>query len=338
MRNTIKQSRRAGAATALVALCTSGVAAAQAAPQEFEVRYTAAASGGTELAPMPSIALTPKANEPISPDLAAQLTEAVDAAVHSAEDGDRFAVTTRPAAADVHWSYSALTQPRSANRDLTEPYLRNLLACLYSLEEDSVEVAALSLLLAGGILPGEVEREAARDGGRQMLDHWKSNRCRTRRNTLPFFEQNRADIRVATSGMLTDEFDAIVFNGQGLLDLIRSLYALFYHPGGLWASDRTARLGTLFVTAVDSAFLTTQEAESVAQTEFRTYWDWVLYVSANKPMISRSFLATVAERCVGSVDELSERFQLKRCVDGGDLDLVTLRARGNDYVAAQAGE
>ncbi|WP_437977951.1 hypothetical protein WMF11_15040 [Sorangium sp. So ce295] len=333
----LKSPKHAGVVAGLVALCTSGSAVGQTAPLEFEVRYTAAAAGSTELAPMPTVAVMPKGSAAISSDLSAQLTDAVTAAGDGAADGDRFSATARPSGSAVRWSYNALTQPRSANRNLTEAYLNNLLSCLHSLAEDSVEIAALNLLLAGGAAPGEAERDAAKSGGRQMFENWKANRCQTRRNSLPFFERNKADIRAATSGMLTDEFDATVFNGQPLLDLIRSLYPLFYHPGGLWAVDRKARLDALFVTAVDGGFLTVDEARNVAQIEFSSYWDWVVYVTANKPTLSRAFFLAVAEHCVGSIGGLGEPFQLQQCVDGGDLELVPLRARGKDYVAAQAG-
>lgn len=304
--------------------------------QQFELRYAAAPTGGTELVPMPTIAIVPLGSAPISLALGTQLTDAVDAERADVPDGERFGVMTRPAGAQTRWAFAALTQPREANSDLARPFSESLITCLYSLEE-GIEIAALNLLLSGGALMDNVEREAARRGGRQMLDHWRAERCATARNDLPFIRNNAAKIHLATAGMLTDEFDGAIFNGQGLLDSIDALYPLFYQPGGLWAADRSPRLESIFASAVDKGFLTPATVEDIIDTEFRSFWDWAIYVLRTKQTVVRSFPVTVASHCMSNIQDLTRPFTLRSCIAGGTLELITLRVQGNDYVAAQGG-
>jgi hypothetical protein len=317
-------------ATTLAVLLTSiGAAHAQ---QTFEDRYVAPRPVAGELVALPTVGIVPTGAVPLDPDVAAQLSEAVQKELVSSDE-NRLEVLTRPSGGKTGWAFVVRNAPRAMHDAFTLQFTDQLITCLHSVPE-SPELAALNVLLVGSPLDNQDERDQANAAGAQMLANWRADRCATRRNNLPFFENNRPRITAATRGMLTDVFDPLLFRGQALLDLIRALSPVFYDPGAFWVVEMTPRLQRVFNAAVRSGLLTTAEANAVSG-EQKTFWDWVIDVVSIKNTVVHSFIAHAAGGCVPTVAALSNAFRLSRCVADGKLVLVTLRVAGQDYTTIQ---
>ncbi len=328
--NTIVLTRRALAVVLLLGSVT--VANAQ---QAFEEKYVSGRAVAGELVPLPTIGMVPVGTLPINAQVAVQLTEAMEKHLAAVQD-NRFEVVSRPNGTKVNWAFIVRNAPRAAHDALTPQLTDQLITCLHSLEDD-VELASLHLLLVGGTLADQSERDEANAAGAQMLVNWKADRCATRRNSLSFIDSNRAKLTAATRGMLTDVFDPIVFRGQGLLDLIAALYPVYFQPSGFWATELTPRVHALFDAAVAAGLLTTVDGTRVVDRELRTFWDWVILVVTTKLGIVRPFIEIAGAGCASSVAELSSPFNLTRCIASGRVSLVTLRVAGQDFLAVQRG-
>jgi hypothetical protein len=302
------------------------------AQQAFEEKYVAARANGTELVPLPTIGIVPVATAPLDTNVAEELSEAIQRQLDTSHD-TRLEVITRASGAKISWAFVARNAPRAQHDAFTQQFTDQLLACVHSLDND-LPLGSLNLLLVAGSLESQQERDEANAAGAQMLVNWKADHCATKRNTLPFPDQNRGKLVVASRGMLTDLFDGTVYNGQGLLDLISALSPVYFGQGGFWTTEMLPRLHTQFEAGVRAGLLTTQETAST-DVSVRTFWDWVIDVVLTNPTVVRSFIANTAAGCARSVPELSTTFQLSRCVSDGKLRLVPLRVAGQDFTTVQ---
>ncbi len=327
--NTIALTRRVLA----VAWILAGAQVAHAQPaQAFEEKYVTGRAAPGELVALPTVGIVPVDTVPLDADVATQLTEAMQRHLAAVQD-NRFEVITRATGTKVSWAFVVRNAPRAMHDAFTAKLTDQLITCLHSLEND-VEIASLNLLLVGGALADAEERAEANAAGAKLLVNWKADRCATRRNDLPFIDSNRTRLTVATRGMLTDVFDPLVFQGQGLLDLITALSPVYFQQGGFWTTELTPRLHTLFDGAVDAGLLDAAEGAKIADRELRTFWDWAILVISTKLGTVRSFVETTATSCVKTTSELSTGFKLSRCVTGGRVTLVPLRVAGQDYLTA----
>ncbi|MBC7978100.1 MAG: hypothetical protein H7138_24215 [Myxococcales bacterium] len=326
--NTIALTRRVLA----VAWILVGAHVAHAQPaQAFEEKYVTGRAAPGELVALPTVGIVPVDTVPLDADVATQLTEAMQKHLAAVQD-NRFEVITRATGTKVSWAFVVRNAPRAMHDAFTVKFTDQLVQCLHSLASD-VEIASLNLLLVGGTLSDAEERAEANAAGAKMLVHWKADRCVTRRNDLPFIDSNRARLTVATRGMLTDVFDPLVFQGQGLLDLITALSPVYFQPGGFWTTELSPRLRTLFDGAVDAGLLDAVEGARIVDRDLRTFWDWAILVIASHLGVVRSFVEITATGCVKTAPELSTAFNLSRCIASGRLTLVPLRVAGQDYVA-----
>lgn len=313
-----------------VVLLLAGVTTAHA-QQAFETRW--ARGTGTDLVPLPTFGVVPTGAVPLDTDVATELSEAVQRQL-DATQSTQFEILTRPSNGKVGWAFVVRNASRDTFDTFTQQFTDQLLTCLHSLDDD-VDLAALNVLLSGATLSDQTERDEANAAGAQLLVNWKADRCATRRNTLVLLDQERPQLVVATRGMLTELFDATVFRGQGLLDLISALTAVFLNDGGFLTSEMQPRLQTLFDAAARTGLLTPTDVAGVMDQSQKTFWDWVILAISLKPGTARSFFEATAAGCVASVAELSNPFQLARCVASNKLTLVALRIVGQDYIAAQ---
>lgn len=302
------------------------------AQQAFEIKFVAARPSQTELVPLPTIGVVPVGTVPLTPDVAAQLSEAVESELAAHQD-NHFEVVTRTSANAVNWAFVVRNAPRTAHDALVLPFTDQIITCLHSLEI-SGPLVSLHLLLLGQSLIDPTERADALAGGATMLANWRADRCATPRNDLPLFADNRANITAATRGFVTDVFDPLVFNGRGLLDLIAALTPVFFDRDGFWAVEWTPRLEAWFARAAKTRLPGAAEADRL-MTGRQSYWDWMVGALIARPGTVHSFLAHTAAGCVPSVAELTAPFALAPCIAAGKLELVALRIAGQDYVAAQ---
>ena len=309
-------------------------AATAHAQQAFEDKYVPAAAGGSELAPLPTIGIVPTGTAPLNPDVATQLTAAIQKQLEVAQD-NRFEVLTRANGTKVNWAFVVRNGARPAFDAFTEQFADQMQACMHSLADD-LQVAVVNSVLISSHVEDQEQREIFNAAGAQMLVNWKADRCVTARNDDPFTDQNRRQIVAASHGMLTSAFDGNVFNGQGLLDLIFALNPLFFDVGGMWVTEMVPRLHTLFGAGVNAGLLTVAETTLVDRDQ-RTFWDWVILVISTQRTIVRPFIETVASGCTRTVPELSNPFKLSRCVTDGRIQLIPLRVDGQDYTTVQRG-
>ena len=317
---------------ASVLVMLAGMATAHA-QQAFENRWAPARPGGTDLVPLPTFGIVPVGAVPLDTDVSAELSEAVQRQLDATFNA-QFEVLTRPTGGKVGWAFVVRNASRASFDTLTSQFTDQLLTCLHSLEDD-VNLASLNLLLVGNTLEDQTERDEANAAGAQLLVNWKADRCATQRNNLPFLDQNRPRLVVASRGMLTGSFDPTVFRGQGLLDLVNALYPVYLNDGGLLTTEMQPRLQALFDAAARTGLLTVSDTAGVADREQKTFWDWVILGISVKPGLVRSLFEAAAAGCVPSVAELANPFQLSRCVANGKLALITLRIVGQDYTAVQ---
>jgi hypothetical protein len=285
------------------------------------------------LVPLPTIGIVPVATAPLDANVAEELSEAIQRQLDASHD-NRLEIITRTTGTKVNWAFVVRNAPRTQHDAFTQQFTDQLLTCLHSLDDD-VNLASLNLLLVGSNLDTQEERDQANAAGTQMLANWMADRCATKRNNLPFLDQNRPKLVAASRGMLTDLFDALIFNGQGLLDLIKALSPVYFAQGGFWTTEMQPRLHAQFEAGVRAGLLTSAETSAVADVELRTFWDWVILVVATKSTIARSFVANTAAGCARSVAELSNKFQLSRCVSDGKIRLQLLRVAGQDFTSVQ---
>ncbi len=316
-----------------VALLVMGANTAHA-QQLFEDKHVPARPSSTELVPLPTFGIVPLNTIPLDPNVADELTEAVNHQLILAQQTDRFEIVTRANGSKINWAFIVRNAPRAPHDAFTVQFTRQLVTCLRSLE-DSAGLTSLDLLLLG--LPaGDPGRNEALLAGQKMLDNWKADRCATQRNnSIPDDDAHRTRTTAATHGMLTNEFNALLFNGQALLDLIAAVKPLYFDLGGFWTTEMTPRLHAVFDAAVRDSFLSASETTEIGEIEQRTFWDWAVLAVLTKPTIARSVLANTAAGCVKTVPELSNRFQLSRCVSDGKIQLRPLRVGGEDYTAVQ---
>jgi hypothetical protein len=318
--------------TALVAATLLTRANTAHAQQAFEVKFVAARTTAGELVSLPTIGIVPANTVPLDSNVADELKEAVQRQLAAANE-TRFEVTTRANGAKLNWAFVVRNDPRSAHDAFTTQFQGQLLTCLHSLE-DNVGLASLNLLLLGSPVPDQASRDAAISTGAQMLVNWKTDHCVTQRNSIAFLDDDahRTKRIAATRGMLTDEFDPLQFNGQALLDLISALKPVFFSDGGFWTTEMTQPLRTLFEAAVRNGLPLQDE---LVNDEQRTFWDWAISTVISEPTVVRSFLANAAIGCVRTVPELSNRFQLSRCVTDGKLLIELLTVAGQNFVTIQ---
>jgi len=282
---------------------------------------------------LPTFGIVPVGAVPLDPGIAAELSEAVQRQL-DATQSTQFEILTRATGGKIGWAFVVRNSARSTFDAFTQRFTDQLLTCLHSLDDD-VNLASLNILLVGSPLADQTERDQANAAGTAMLTNWAADHCGTRRNNLPFLDQNRSRLVVASRGMLTDSFDPTVFVGQGLLDLINALYPVYLKDGGFLTSEMLPRLQALFGAAAVSGLLTAADTATIKDREQKTFWDWVILAVSIRPGLVRSFLENTAVGCVASVAELSAPFQLSRCVSNNKLALVTLRIAGQDYTATQ---
>lgn len=302
------------------------------AQQAFEEKYVAARANGSELVPLPTIGIVPVATAPLEANVAEELGEAIQRQLDASHD-IRLEVVTRASGTKVNWAFVARNAPRAQHDAFTQQFTDQLLTCVHSLEDD-LPLASLQILIVAGAVGSQQERDEVIEAGAQMFANWKADRCVTKRNNLTIIDQNRAKLVSASHGMLTDQFDGLVFNGQGLLDLISTLSPVYFGSGGFWTTEMLPRLRAQFEAGVRNGLLTAQEA-AATDLDLRTFWDWMIVVVTSKPGVVRSFLANTAAGCAHSVAELSNRFQLSRCVADGKIRLVSLRVANQDYTTVQ---
>lgn len=318
--------------TALVAATLLTGANIAHAQQAFEVKFVAARTTVGELVSLPTLGIVPVNTVPLDSNVAEELTEAVQRQLTAAHE-TRFEVTTRANGVKFNWAFVVRNDPRSAHDAFTTQFQGQLLTCLHSLDDD-VGLAALNVLLLGSPVDDQASRDAANAAGAQMLVNWKTDRCVTQRNNLAFLDDDAHRVKriAVTHGMLTDEFDPLQFNGQALLDLISALKPVFFSDGGFWTTEMTPRLRTLFEAAVRTGLPLQDE---LVNDEQRTFWDWAIFTVINEPAVVRSFLANAAIGCVKTVPELSNRFQLSRCVSDGKLLIELLVVAGQNFATIQ---
>ena len=318
-----------------VVLLLVGIRTAHA-QQLFGYKFNPPSVTATDLVPLPTFGILPVsatgAVTPLDPDVATELTEAVQRQLDAAQS-TQFEVVTRPTTGGkINWAFLVKNASRATFDTLTQQFTDQLLTCLHSLDGNDVNLASLNLLLVASPVDA-TERAEAIAAGTTMHDNWAANRCATRRNDLAFLDQNRPRLVVASRGMLTESFDPLVYNGQVLLDLIAALKAVYLGDGGFLTTEMLPRLQTLFDAAAHNGLLTITETASITDREQSTFWDWVILAISVKPGLVRSLLENTAAGCVASVAALSNPFQLTRCVTNGKLTLPTLRISGQDYTA-----
>ena len=319
-----------------VVLLLVGIRTAHA-QQVFTYKFVSPRSGATDLVPLPTFGIVPapaSAPSPLDPDVATELTEAVQRQL-AATQSTQFEVLTGAApGGKTSWAFVVKNASRATFDTLTQQFTDQLLTCLHSLDGNDVNLASLNLLLVASPVDATGRAEAIAAGD-TMLINWKADRCSTRRNDLPFLDQNRPRLVVASRGMLTESFDPLVYNGQVLLDLIAALKAVYLADGGFLTTEMQPRLQTLFDAAAHNGLFTIADTAAITDREQSTFWDWVILAISIKPGLVRSFLENTAAGCVASVAALSNPFQLTRCVTNGKLTLPTLRISGQDYTAVQ---
>lgn len=342
LRSETSWSRRCRAWTiALGTLAGLGepVAKAQSSPaQQFEFVQLAAAPATPGFVTVPTVALVPVGLASLSVDLSLQLTEAVENERATLADGARFQVQTRARGPMVRWALVASGEARAENAALAASFADLLLACLRSLGEEEAGLTALTALLAAQPLQDGPERTAALAAGRQMLEHFRAEACRIPRNAFAPTGRTQERIEAAAHGMLTDRFDANLFRGQPLIDLIHTLTPLFFEPQGLWFGDRALRMGSIFGSALERGFLSVGGHPAILEHEFRTLLDWTLHAAHQQRSLVDQFYFTVARRC-SSVDALDDPFQLQQCIDRDVVTGVRLQWHGRPVVwTVQGGE
>jgi hypothetical protein len=303
------------------------------AQQFFEEKYVAVRADINNLVPLPTLGIVPRGAVAIEPELAAQLSEAMQKELDAKRDG-RFEVLSRVNGVKMNWAFVVKNAPREVYDVLTPQFTEQLITCLHSLEDD-VNIASLQVLLTGGQLSDQEERNQANAASAQMLANWKADQCATRQNDLPFIDSNRTKLTAATHGMLTAAFDPLIFRGNGLIDLTVALNPLYFASGGFWTTEMAPQLNHRFEAAVDTGFFKTTQTPQIIDRELRTFWDWAILVITTKQSIVRSFIEIAASRCIATVPELSNPFKLSRCTSAGNLQFVTLRVAGQDFSAVQ---
>jgi len=198
-----------------------------------------------------------------------------------------------------------------------------------------VNLAAIHDLLATSALDDQTERDDANAAAAQMFANWKADRCAMRRNDVALLDANRPNLVAATHGMLTEDFDEMVFHGQGEIDVVNALSPLYLGDGGFMTTEMLPRLQTAFDAAARSGLLTVTDMAGIADREQQTFWDWVILAVSTKPGLVRSLFENTAAGCVASGAALANPFQLSRCVTNGKLQLETLHIVGLDYTAVQ---
>lgn len=315
-----------------VALVLMGMTTAHA-QQAFENRYAAARPNGVDLVPLPTFGIVPVGAAPLDADVAAELTEAVQRQLDVAHTM-LFEVLTRATGAKISWAFVLRNAARPAFDTVTEQFTDQLLTCLHSLDDD-VNLASIHDLLSGNSLDDQTERDEVNAAAAQMFTNWKANRCATRRNDVALLDANRPKLVLASRGMLTEVFDAGVFHGQAVIDLVNALSPLYWGDGGFMTTEMLPRLQLLFDAAARNGLPTVTDTASIADQQQKTFWDYVILAVSTKPGLVRSLFENTAAGCVVSVAALATPFQLSRCVANGRLLLETLHIVGQDYTAVQ---
>lgn len=319
-------------------IATLLAAHARAEEVSFEPRFAAAApSTSTELAPLPTVALAPSGLS-LPAGLADALQAAVEAELARVPDGAQFQVMTRHDGERTRWVLATVTKPRKAYVALVPTFVSMLFDCLHTLPNDSVELANTVLLLSGVPLPDMTAQVSTGAAMASMRDAWKSSKCVGARNDSPLLERARPRIVSAVEGMLTGEFDAKQFRGQGLLDLIGHLSVLFFDRQGLWSTERETRLRSLLRTALDGAFLDDSVTASLLDASFPSFWSWALAAARARPLLSPAQVAVVAEQCSSTIVGLRDPFGLRACVEAQNLSLSNAHIDGQTTLIVTKGK
>jgi len=300
----------------------------------FEDKYVAARLGAGDLSPLPAFGIRPVNGAPLDANLAEELTEAIQRQLDAAHE-TRVTVVTQLSGNKISWAFVVRNAPRAVHDAFTAQFTDQLLTCVHSLPDDA-NLASLNLVLLGLSVGDQEHRDNATAAAAEMVTNWNTDRCATRRNSIPFLDdqEHHTTMTAASHGMLTDEFDGLIFNGQPLLDLANTLYPLYFGLGGFWTTEMTPRLHTVFEAGVRTGLLTATEARAVDVVQ-RTFWDWAVLLIGTKSTVVRSFIANTAAGCARSVAELSNQFQLSRCVAGGKIQLVLLHVAGENFTTIQ---
>jgi len=302
----------------------------------FETRFATAPNTPAELAPLPTVGLAPSPAV-ISAELAEQLRERVEQQLREQPDGAQFQVLTRTDPSGVRWVLATLSQPRAGYAALADSFTAQLFDCLHTLSETSPEFGEYVGLLAGSALT-DASRPTVASASASMLRAWRESKCTVRRNASALLERQRARIGAALYGMLTGEFDALLFRGQNLLDLIAQLSVLVFDRQGFFRVEREARLTAVLKAALGSGgYLDAKRDAHVLDDEFESFWSWTLSASQAQPDLGPRVLDTVANSCAASIQRLSQPFRLRGCADTRALLLYELRIADVSVLVPEKG-
>lgn len=185
--------------------------------------------------------------------------------------------------------------------------------CLLTVD-DEMNVSILWSMIHGFALDEEQE-QTAKSLGEAMRNKYREDGCAQPSPASELFVDDDETITRIAGSMVNSRFDASMGSGVVLTN-VKTLYGLFFHPGGIWTKQTERELRNVFEPSIARSCITPDQLAELDATESGSFFEWAYRALRRDPAFPTELLDLIEAECE---NEDGTNFQALPCIENQAL-------------------